>query len=112
MSDPVADFMGGGDPEVASLIRERAKRMVNMIFDQAENDLQHGDAGSKAAAYKHVLPLLTKVAQSASESDTETARLLEQGSKILADMQATLPTYDAFETDDATDVFNLPTAET
>jgi hypothetical protein len=98
MSDPFS--LLGDDPEIQALIRERAASLINDIFDQAESDLHHGDAGARSAAYKNLLPMLMKIAQSTTSSESETERLLEEGRKILEGMQASLPTYDAFEDDD------------
>lgn len=35
----------GDDPEIQTLIRDRAASLINSIFDQAEFDLRHGDSG-------------------------------------------------------------------
>lgn len=92
----------GDDPEIQALIRERAASLINSIFDQAEDDLRHGDAGARSAAYKNLLPMLMKVAQASTSEDSETARMMEEGHRILTEMQGQLPSYDAFE-DDETD---------
>ena len=98
MSDLNSFF--GDDPEIQSLIRERASSLINNIFDQAEDDLRHGDSGARSAAYKNLLPMLMKIAQASTSEDSETARMMEEGRKILEQMQASLPQYDAFEDDE------------
>ena len=107
MADDLSDLLGS-DPEIQALIRERAASLINDIFDQAEFDLQHGDGPARSAAYKTILPMLVKVAQASSSEDSETARAMDEGRKILAEMQASLPSYEAFEDDDPdnSDVFD------
>lgn len=99
MADDLSSFLGD-DPEIQALIRERAQSLINDIFDQAEFDLRHGDGPARSAAYKTILPMLVKVAQASTSEDSETARMMEEGRKILEQMQGTLPQYDAFEDDE------------
>lgn len=96
----------GDDPEIQTLIRDRAASLINSIFDQAEFDLRHGDSGARSAAYKNLLPMLMKVAQASTTEDSETARMMEEGHKILAEMQASLPSYEAFEDDEPDSPFD------
>ena len=102
MADDLSDLLGN-DPEIQSLIRERAASLINDIFDQAEFDLQHGDGPARSAAYKTILPMLVKVAQSTTTEDSEQARMMDEGRKILEQMQASLPQYEAFEDDEPDD---------
>ena len=106
MADDLSSLLGD-DPEIQALIRERAQSLINDIFDQAEFDLQHGDGPARSAAYKTILPMLVKVAQATSSEDSETARAMEEGRKILAEMQGKLPTYDAFEGDEDDDLADI-----
>jgi hypothetical protein len=103
MADDLSDLLGN-DPEIQSLIRERAASLINDIFDQAEFDLQHGDGPARSAAYKTILPMLVKVAQSTTTEDSEQARMMDEGRKILEQMQASLPQYEAFEDDEPDDM--------
>lgn len=102
MADDPSDLLGN-DPEIQALIRERAASLINDIFDQAEFDLQHGDGPARSAAYKTILPMLVKVAQSTTTEDSEQARMMDEGRKILEQMQASLPHYEAFEDDEPDD---------
>lgn len=103
MADDLSDLLGN-DPEIQALIRERAASLINDIFDQAEFDLQHGDGPARSAAYKTILPMLVKVAQSTTTEDSEQARMMDEGRKILEQMQASLPQYEAFEDDEPDDM--------
>lgn len=102
MADDLSDLLGN-DPEIQALIRDRAASLINDIFDQAEFDLQHGDGPARSAAYKTILPMLVKVAQSTTTEDSEQARMMDEGRKILEQMQASLPQYEAFEDDEPDD---------
>lgn len=102
MADDLSDLLGN-DPEIQALIRARAQSLINDIFDQAEFDLQHGDGPARSAAYKTILPMLVKVAQSTTTEDSEQARMMDEGRKILEQMQASLPQYEAFEDDEPDD---------
>lgn len=103
MADDLSDLLGN-DPEIQALIRDRAASLINDIFDQAEFDLQHGDGPARSAAYKTILPMLVKVAQSTTTEDSEQARMMDEGRKILEQMQASLPHYEAFEDDEPDDI--------
>ena len=79
--------------DVRELTRRRDLQRLQDLADMLNRIRRH----------RNLLPMLMKVAQATTTEDSEMARMMAEGKKILEDMQARLPKYDAFEDDEADD---------
>lgn len=81
-----------GDTEVQAHIRARALEYVDRVFDIAQDDLEHGDAQTKAYAYKNVLPHMLSLARATEEERSSEAKVArDEAMRLLDEYRGTLP---------------------
>lgn len=92
MTEPVDPTLLTSDEHVLAHTRARAIAYIDAVFDTAEDDLRHGDAAARAAAYRHVLPHLLTLAREGEEehaSAAEEAR--DAAQRLLDEFKAGIP---------------------